>query len=1190
VAIVGRTATVAELNGVNTITGTLPSGTAATDVVIATFAGDSSVANFTGPGGSWTAIKSPAVDATAANLYAVYWAVNPGAGPTVSTTSAVGRWTCIVQSYTGVNTGSPIDATQQTTTGNGTSLAATGVTTAHDGALVMSMYMVDSSSRTLTQPGTMTMVKSYTVSGGGQALAVAEETKASAGATGTRTWSMSSTALDQTAVVWALKPAILGDATQTMTAGATADGRVNPARGAATQTMTAGATAAGSLGAKGNATQTMTAGATAVGDVAQPAFPLSPLPITVELVTPTADYDITDLVYGRDEAPITISRGRTAETGHAERSTCVMTLNNRDGYFSPRNPTGPLYGVLGQNTELHVTIEEGGPYLLNPGGASDIVSTPDSAALSITGDIDVRIDLYADDWARDENRDLVGKYESTGNQASWLLRVGTTSFGALPQFYWTVDGTAGTVHNWNSNRWLPTEANGRLAIRFTLDVDNGIGGQTASWYWAATIDGPWTLVSETFTTNGTTSIFDGTAALQVGNVGGSVGGDFSLPSKIYAVEVYDGIDGTLVANPVFSDQILGATSFFDDQGNTWTLAGDMELTNRSVRFVGEVSEWPQDWDTSGTDRFVSITASGVMRRLGQGQSAVSSTLARALPAVTTMVAYWPCEDGKNAKTVGSGLPGQRGMVVSGIPTFEAYDDFVCSGPLPTMGTGRFDGVVQSYTVGSGSQVRWLMAVPTTGGTDASQLIKVYCTGTCAKWDVVYNAGGALTLTAYDVNDTVLVTTGPVAFAVDGRNVRMALALAQSGADIAYSLSLLEVGNSGGNAISGTLAGRTVGAVTKVIIGKHNDIGSVAMGHITVESAVTSMFTTYQELNAYLNEQYGRRMIRLADENGEVVAVRGDAEDYTMMGYQGQKTYLDLMKEVAEADGGILFEPRHQLGLAYRSRNSMLRQGPAVTLDHSTSHQMLELKPTDDDRYTRNQVTVTRDGGAKATAELTDGTLSTQAPPDGVGMYDTAVTLSLAADQWAERMAYWRLHLGTVDEARYPSLRLNTAQSSIYSDQGLVRDLLSVDVGDRIAVTNVDRPDTPDDVSQLVQGYREVLAQFSHEITFVLAPESPYRVAIYDDDISRYDTDGSELTSDITSGATSVSVTITDGDVWDHSDGDFDIWVGGERMTVTGISGTTSPQTFTVTRSVNGIVKAQTAGTAVSLFTPYYYGI
>ena len=37
--------------------------------------------------------------------------------------------------------------------------------------------------------------------------------------------------------------------------------------------------------------------------------------------------------------------------------------------------------------------------------------------------------------------------------------------------------------------------------------------------------------------------------------------------------------------------------------------------------------------------------------------------------------------------------------------------------------------------------------------------------------------------------------------------------------------------------------------------------------------------------------------------------------------------------------------------------------------------------------------------------------------------------------------------------------------------------------------------------------------------------------------------------------------------------------------MTAVAGASSPQTFTVTRSVNGVVKAHNSGAAVALFTP-----
>jgi hypothetical protein len=104
-------------------------------------------------------------------------------------------------------------------------------------------------------------------------------------------------------------------------------------------------------------------------------------------------------------------------------------------------------------------------------------------------------------------------------------------------------------------------------------------------------------------------------------------------------------------------------------------------------------------------------------------------------------------------------------------------------------------------------------------------------------------------------------------------------------------------------------------------------------------------------------------------------------------------------------------------------------------------------------------------------------------------------------------------------------------------------------------------------------------------------------AVHIDDLSftgiapvRVDTDGSELASGVTATATSLSVTVTDGPLWITSaaypqEFPFDAALGGERIRVTAISGTTSPQTWTVIRSANGIVKPHDANTAVRLADP-----
>jgi hypothetical protein len=86
---------------------------------------------------------------------------------------------------------------------------------------------------------------------------------------------------------------------------------------------------------------------------------------------------------------------------------------------------------------------------------------------------------------------------------------------------------------------------------------------------------------------------------------------------------------------------------------------------------------------------------------------------------------------------------------------------------------------------------------------------------------------------------------------------------------------------------------------------------------------------------------------------------------------------------------------------------------------------------------------------------------------------------------------------------------------------------------------------------------------------------------------------STLASGVTTTATSFSVATAAGDpLWTTAVGDFPMsaTVGGELVTVTAIAGASSPQTFTVTRSANGVVKAHSAGALVQVFPPLYVAL
>ena len=83
-------------------------------------------------------------------------------------------------------------------------------------------------------------------------------------------------------------------------------------------------------------------------------FPQYLLPLKYELLVNGTWTDITGYVYQR-QSQIT-TRGRPDETQTVQSTECNLTLNNRDGRFTPGNANGAWYPYLGRNTQLRVSL------------------------------------------------------------------------------------------------------------------------------------------------------------------------------------------------------------------------------------------------------------------------------------------------------------------------------------------------------------------------------------------------------------------------------------------------------------------------------------------------------------------------------------------------------------------------------------------------------------------------------------------------------------------------------------------------------------------------------------------------------------------------------------------------------------------------------------------------------------------
>lgn len=899
------------------------------------------------------------------------------------------------------------------------------------------------------------------------------------------------------------------------------------------------------------------------------AFPQTPLPISVEISLDGSTWtDITTDV--RSDSQIQITRGRSDWGQQVDAGRCSFSLENTTGKYSPRNPEGTYYGQIGRNTPVRVSVETGSVAAWLPGTATgvDTITTPDAAALDVTGDIDVRLDATLMNWYLADTSlgtgstsiltELIGKFNTSGNQRSWTMY---TQSGYL-KFSWSEDGTSGNGYVATSTAKLPVPASGRMAVRVALDVNNGSGGWTCRFYTAENIDATWQQLGSDVTFGATTSIYASTATLHIGNAITGVGYN-TLLGYVHAAEVRNGIGGSLVADPDFTAQTSGASSFVDSAGRTWSTNGLAEITNRKVRFVGEIASWTPEWDTGGFDVVTRVEAAGIMRRLGQGAVAAKSPMYREFvsPSRTNIVAYWPMEDGENATELASGLDDHPPLRITGTVTPAAYSSWAASDPVPTITTGSLNANIPAYTATNYLFLRVFLAVPAAGVASTQRLFSFTTTGTARVWSLYLNTAGSLDLRAYDEDGTQIASTGFFAFAVNGEQKSIGVELTQSGSDIDYTVFSYDIrdstlSSSSASTTGGTLTTDTFGIATQIRFGEDGLLNGTAFGHLAISDDVNGFSSTAGALLGWNGETAGARVHRLGIEEGFTAysVAPGDEQ----MGSQPRSTVLDLMRNAGDVDEGILAEQRDVLGIRLVQRNSMYSQPVLFTMNYTGDDGLVApLDPADDDQSVTNDVTVAREGGSSSRATLSTGALSTQAPPDGIGLYDTSYTLHLFSDTQPPLHAGWKLHLGTWDETRFPTVNVNLAGAP-----ASINSAAAMDIGCRLQITNPEVWLPPDTLDLMVQGYSETLSQYTWNIAFNCTPAAPWSVAYAGDDgdsqafveseFTWADTEGSALAEALTTTETDVDLHTTSGPYWtgNVSDMPFDLRVGGEVMTVT----------------------------------------
>ncbi len=276
-----------------------------------------------------------------------------------------------------------------------------------------------------------------------------------------------------------------------------------------------------------------------------------------------------------------------------------LELQNNAAWYSLRgSASDSTYLIDGSNRLMLVADRSGNSGtngLVINGVSGNYASAPDSPTLSITGDIDVRVWAAANDWTPAADQRLLQKYSSSSNGGYGLSITATT--GVL-EFFWSDNVTTFS----KASTVAPTVSDfGSLWVRATLDVDNGAGGNTVTFYTSA--DGiTWSQLGAAVTTAGTTVIDDGTQVLAIGSNSAGTGNRFI--GTIYRAQIYNGIAGTLAFDANFTLPAKLASSFTESSANAATVtvntSGDLGARISGARDLVQLTQANQPiFSTSG---------------------------------------------------------------------------------------------------------------------------------------------------------------------------------------------------------------------------------------------------------------------------------------------------------------------------------------------------------------------------------------------------------------------------------------------------------------------------------------------------------------------------------------------------------------------------------------------------------------
>jgi hypothetical protein len=632
-----------------------------------------------------------------------------------------------------------------------------------------------------------------------------------------------------------------------------------------------------------------------------------------------------------------------------------------------------------------------------------------------------------------------------------------------------------------------------------------------------------------------------------------------------------------------------------------------------IRFEGEVCSFPQRWDTTGRDVWVPLDAGGVLRRKSQGAKPLRYPVPRSILAQDPLH-YWPMDDTDGGYFLNSGRRSDTPLVISGSPSMASVvgpsgngsakaPQFIASATTYLGGASANINVPVPFTLEMffkvtetvfGSGLFRLFRCMLSGGSFTEFYGEGVVSSIYPNFDVP-NTSTSLTYSMDDVNGGYLF---------DDEWHHLSMGFTTVGSTI---VSIIGIDGHTYGTSTFDMYGWTVGSLVSIEIPGRFASGTVdytqymnsmSIAHVAVYDKMLYSAERYDAGYAFNGESAATRFTRLCREERVSATVRGDASTATYLGPQTSAKFLDLLNSIADAEQGLIYEPRIGNGLGLIVHSDTVNTGPGPAIDYDQNHVSGSLEPITDDTNLRNDVSVQRAGGTavgrfvqtSGPNNVTDSYLD----PDGVGTYDESMTLPLYTDQDISSIAGWRVHLGTWDEDRYPTVRVELHRTPFRNDEQLTTSMIGIDVMTRAQLISLPDWLPTANVDLMIQGYAETIGHKTWTLDLVTTPGGPYDIGVWDSSNDRWSPDSAVLAAAV--GVSDVTLSVTTSTVrWITSAEDatqfpISAFLEGELISIDAIVGTSLTQTFTVQRGLNGVGVGHGVGAKLRLAHETYWGL